>query len=132
MNNVKAIIDTLGRTILGVEDEEKSCEKFIALQNPVILVPKPEGKNSMGINLMPIFFQEFQADREQPVSWKYSRDMNPTPTEDFLLDPRITGAYNNMINGVAPSAPPTQQPLPIQQPTGNTGANVALFDDDDE
>jgi hypothetical protein len=119
------ILDPIGRTILGVKVE--SNDSTIALENPVILHIVPaDNQGKMSVQLLPLFFREFLADKSGDVVFTYDK-ARVTLTSIDAIDFRLQTQYSQMFNAqnafVTPDA--TQQ-APQQGGGGNV---VNLFDE---
>jgi hypothetical protein len=90
------ILDTIGRTILG---EKVSTENnAIQIKNPVILHIVPaDNTGKMSVQLLPLFFREFLADKSGDVTFTYQTD-KVTVTDIDTLDFRLQGQYAQMFN----------------------------------
>ncbi len=124
------ILDTVGRTVLG----EKVCcegdckaETKVKIKNPVILHIVPaDNQGKMSVQLLPLFFREFLADKTGDVVFSYDKS-NIVTTDIDTLDFRLQGQYAQMFNPqnvFAANSTPPQSP--------NTGAPpkvVDLFDE---
>ena len=95
--NLTVILDSIGRTILG---EVVTTEgEFIKIKNPVILHIVPADNNGkMSVQLLPLFFREFLADKSADVVFNYQKD-RCTSTDIDALDFRLQGQYTQMFSG---------------------------------
>lgn len=125
-NKLTVILDTIGRTVLG---ETVSADgDYIKLKNPVILHIVPADNNGkMSVQLLPLFFREFLADKTGDITFSYLKD-KVVVTDIDALDFRLQGQYSQMFNGqnsfVAPSSNNPQSPN-----NGETPSVVNLFDE---
>lgn len=96
-NNTKMVVflDYVGRTILGECLEEKT--DTISVRNPVILHVVPADGGRMSIQLLPLFFREFLADKSGDVVFDYLKN-NITKTSVDTLDFRLNAQYTQMFN----------------------------------
>lgn len=129
-NQLTVILDPIGRTILGEKVCcEKSCdENVLKLKNPVILHIVPaDNQGKMSVQLLPLFFREFLADKSGDVIFNYDKDQITT-TDIDALDFRLQGQYAQMFNpqnqfvggqGQAPTSPNN----------GEAPTVVSLFDE---
>ena len=122
-------LDTIGRNIIGEEAEEQK-EGYLAVKNPVIvhIVPNPQ-TNQMSLQLFPVFFKEFQADKDEDTVWFYKKD-NIVESNNITLDFKLQAQYTNMFSKIiVPDntivTPESEEPL-TQKPQGKV---VKLFDD---
>ena len=122
MSEIKltTILDVLGRTIIGEKDETKSNDSILALKNPAIIhiVPDPAA-NQLRLQILPLFFKDFLADKEANTLWYY-RKANITESEEIVYDFKVTAQYQQIFN---PS------PIIIPKPASNDAPVIKLFDD---
>jgi len=112
-----AILDSVNRTILGELGE--TTEHTISIKNPVILDIMKDDQNRMSVQLFPIFFREFMADREQDAVVTYNRSAIAT-IDVGQLDFRLQAQWSQLFgkgNAFVPPAAPesgvtTGQPEP--------------------
>ena len=90
-----SFLDTIGRTILG--ELKSSTDTSLEVTNPVILnvVPSQDGK--MSVQLFPLFFREFLADKADDVVFTYNKN-GITLSNIEALDFRLAGQYGQMFN----------------------------------
>lgn len=129
-NGLVIILDTIGRTILGETSPEKTTEETLGIKNPVILHVVDTGGGRMSIQLLPLFFREFLADKTGDVTFSYKRS-NITLSDIDALDFRLQAQYSQMFNKNNNYVTPTQQPqqLVSQQPTEPSQSVINLFDE---
>jgi hypothetical protein len=90
------ILDTIGRTVLG--ETAPSADGKVSIKNPVILHIVPADNNGkMSVQLLPLFFREFLADKTGDVVLTYEADKIVT-TDIDALDFRLQGQYSQMFN----------------------------------
>jgi hypothetical protein len=120
-NNTKMVVflDYVGRTILGECLEEKT--DTISVRNPVILHVVPADGGRMSIQLLPLFFREFLADKSGDVVFDYLKN-NITKTSVDALDFRLNAQYVQMFNANNTFASP-------QTEESNSPSVVKLFDE---
>jgi hypothetical protein len=125
-NKLTVILDTIGRTVLG--ETVSTDGDYIKLKNPVILHIVPADNNGkMSVQLLPLFFREFLADKTGDITFSYLKD-KIVVTDIDALDFRLQGQYSQMFNAqnsfVSPGGNPPQSPN-----TGETPSVVNLFDE---
>ncbi|NBO36084.1 hypothetical protein EBU91_00860 [bacterium] len=128
-NKIKLItfLDAVGRTILGVHNESLSNETDLAVNNPVVLHVVPQDQSGrMSVQLLPIFFREFLADKSSDVTYIY-KNASITKTNIEALDFRLKSQYDQLFNKSNLFVPPTTQPE--NQQSGSSQAIVNLFDE---
>jgi hypothetical protein len=95
-NKLIVILDTIGRTVLG--ETVPSADGKVSIKNPVILHIVPADNNGkMSVQLLPLFFREFLADKTGDVVLTYEADKIVT-TDIDALDFRLQGQYSQMFN----------------------------------
>jgi hypothetical protein len=132
-SKLKIILDPIGRTILGecvgnCSGEESSCCDVLKLKNPVVLHIVPaDNQGKMSVQLLPLFFREFLADKSADVVFSYPKD-KVVVTDIDALDFRLQGQYAQIFNpqNVFVGG---QQPLPDSPNTGQPPKVVDLFDE---
>jgi len=119
-------LDTVGRTILG--ELTSQTEDVTVVTNPVILNVVPAEKGGMTVQLYPLFFREFLADKADDVQFTFQNKLITT-SNISAIDFRLLAQYAQLFNKNNLFVPPgtvNQQPAPNQQ-TNNTVVN--LFDE---
>jgi hypothetical protein len=98
--NLIVILDTIGRTILG----ESACcggsceNNLVKIKNPVILHIVPaDNQGKMSVQLLPLFFREFLADKTGDVVFSYDAS-RVTMTDIDALDFRLQTQYAQLFN----------------------------------
>jgi len=90
------ILDPVGRTILG--EESSSTKTQVSIKNPVILHIVPaDNQGKMSVQLLPLFFKEFLADKSADVVFSYDT-ARITKTDIDALDFRLQAQYSQMFN----------------------------------
>jgi hypothetical protein len=117
------ILDAVGRTILG-EPVESTNDSKIGIKNPVVLHVVPaDNQGKMSVQLLPLFFREFLADKTGDVTVSY--DANRISLTDIdALDFRLQTQYNQMFNKDNSFVPPQ-----TEAPTGENEQVINLFDE---
>lgn len=123
------ILDQIGRTVLG---EAVCCggsceDNVVKLKNPVILHIVPaDNQGKMSVQLLPLFFREFLADKTGDVVFNFEKSKVVT-TDIDALDFRLQGQYSQMFNPQnAFVGTPEQAASPN---TGEAPKVVDLFDE---
>jgi hypothetical protein len=108
-------LDNVSRTVIGKMVSESS--DFIEIENPVVVhvVPQqdPQGQMRMSLQLYPIFFREFLADKDGAVTWKYNKNTITLPSTDVTFDFKLHAQYEQLFAPVPQQAVP-QQAVPQQ------------------
>jgi hypothetical protein len=125
---ITAILDSVGRTIIGEVNQEKTNDQILGIKNPVVLHIVPQDQSGrMSVQLLPLFFREFLADKTGDVTFEYKKE-NVTEIYTDALDFRLQAQYSQLFNKSNVFVPPAAQPAAAQsnQP-GNSVIN--LFDE---
>lgn len=106
-------LDTVGRTILGTVSEAESTETHLAVTNPVVLHVVPQDQSGrMAVQLLPIFFKEFLAAKDEGITFKYNRSgisESDISTIDFRLNAQYTQMFNPQNTFITADQNPTNQ-----------------------
>ena len=125
-NKMITFLDTVGRTIVGMYNESLSNEVDLAVTNPVVLHIVPQDQSGrMSVQLLPIFFREFLADKSSDATYFYKRAMI-TSTNIEAMDFRLKSQYDQLFNKNNVFVPPTS---PEPQSSNSSPAIVNLFDE---
>jgi len=95
--NKKLIVflDYVGRTILGELSSED--EDTLKVGNPVVLSTNNTQDGRMSIQLFPLFFREFLAEKEADVVFSYKKNLITT-TDIEAIDFRLQAQYSQIFN----------------------------------
>jgi hypothetical protein len=116
-NQLTVFLDTIGRTIIGKVASEST--DTLAVENPAVVHVQPNPQtNQLQLQILPLFFREFQADRNQATVWNY-RKANITTCNDVTFAVQFISQYEQMFR-VVEAAPPAPEPQVIK-----------LFEDDE-
>jgi hypothetical protein len=98
-------LDNIGRTIIGKIAKED--ETTLSVENPALVhVQANPQTNQLQLQILPLFFREFQADKSQPTVWNYKKS-NITSSEEIPFAIQFVAQYEQMFK-VAESAAPKQ------------------------
>ncbi len=115
--NIVVFFDSVGRTIIGEKVENKTNDKTLSIKNPAVIHISPNPQSGqLTLQILPLFFKEFLADKTSPTVWNYKKQ-NITESEDFVLDFKLIGQYQNLFNEV-----------PVQKQ--ESSSVVKLFDEE--
>ncbi len=134
MSNTTKIIaffDSVSRTIIGEEVTESSNDTTLVVKDPAVLHLQPNPQNGqLALQILPLFFKEFLADRTESVIVEYNKN-TITRLKDPILDFKIIAQYQQILN--LASQPPQAQPgQPQAGPQPSNEEVVKLFDDEEE
>ncbi|MDD4110002.1 MAG: hypothetical protein PHS54_00450 [Clostridia bacterium] len=126
MSNINLItfLDAAQRTIIGELIEDNN--EVILIKNPVVvnIVPQlgPNGQplGGMALQLLPVYFKEFQGDKSKPAIFEYPKSQIVRISFEGGFDFRLYGQYEHIFN--APIATPTTR--------GEAAPVLKLFDDE--
>ena len=113
--NLTTFLDSLGRTIIA-ESVPDASSTHLAVKNPVIVHIVPVGNSGqMTVQLLPVFFREFLADKSEDTTWYYNRN-TITEADKVVFDFKLTAQYQQMFSKtnlvVAPGAGEVAAPSP--------------------
>lgn len=108
-NKIVVFFDTVGRTILGEKLENKTSDAVLSVKNPAVvhIVPNQQS-GQLQLQILPLFFKEFLADKNEGTVWNYRRDQI-TESVDITLDFKLEAQYRQIFAPVANTAPQEQQ-----------------------
>jgi hypothetical protein len=119
-NKITVFFDSVGRTILGEKLEDKTTDKVLSIKNPAVVHIMPNQQTGqLQLQILPLFFKEFLADKDSGTVWNYNRE-NITEAVDVTFDFKLEAQYRQIFaSGPAPAP---------QQPQGSPDV-VKLFDE---
>lgn len=115
-------LDSVGRLILGEKVETEIQNESFDVKNPVVVMINADPSGKMSVQLFPILFREFLADKNSDVMLHYKKD-NVTLTNIDVLDFRLQNQYSQMFNKSNIYVPPQSEPQ-----SGGQGV-INLFDE---
>lgn len=119
-NKIVVFFDSVGRTILGERLEDKTTNEVLTIKNPAVVHIMPNQQNGqLQLQILPLFFKEFLADKDTGTVWNYNR-ANITEAVDVTFDFKLEAQYRQIF-----AAGPAPAP---QQPQGSPEV-IKLFDD---
>jgi hypothetical protein len=89
-------LDVIGRTILGEDVSSSENSETLDIKNPVILHVQADQNGRMNVQLLPIFFREFLASKEDSTVFKF-KNANITESNICTLDFRLSAQYNQLF-----------------------------------
>jgi len=108
-NNIIVFLDTIGRTLVGERLSE--TDETILIKNPVILNVVPSDGGKMSVQLFPLFFREFLADKTESISFHF-RKKSISLSDISALDFRLLAQYSQMFNNANLFVP--EEPAPSE------------------
>jgi hypothetical protein len=121
---IAVFLDYVGRTVFG-EISESNDVNVLNIKNPVILhVPPVDQSGRMAVQLFPLFFREFLADKSEDVVFSYQKD-KITLTNIESIDFRLLAQYGQLFNKNNTIVSSDQQ----NQQNQNTDTVINLFDE---
>lgn len=119
-NKIVVFFDSVGRTILGEKFDSETTDKILAVKNPAVVHIMPNQQTGqLQLQMLPLFFKEFLAEKESGTVWKYNR-ANITESVDVVFDFKLEAQYRQIFaSGPAPAP---------QQPQGSPEV-IKLFDE---
>jgi len=97
-NKITVFLDNLGRIIIGTvlaQDKETTT-----VENPALvhIQPHPQS-NQLQLQLLPLFFKEFQANKAESTKWKF-RNSSITPSIDLEISQQLEAQYSQIFTAL--------------------------------
>jgi hypothetical protein len=109
-------LDNIGRTVIG--KIVKQDNETLTIENPALVhIQANPQTNQLQLQILPLFFREFQADKTEPTVWNF-RKANITTSETIPFAVQFSAQYEQLF-----AAP--------QQPQQKETKVVKLFDDEE-
>jgi hypothetical protein len=111
-NNIVVFFDSVGRTVLGERIDEQTNEKTLTVKNPAVvhITPNPQ-TGQLTLQILPLFFKEFLADKNAPTFWNYKRELI-TEAQDLVFDFKLQAQYQQLFGGTPVAVPQEPQKDP--------------------
>jgi len=88
-------LDNIGRTIIG--KVAKQDDATLSIENPALVhVQANPQTNQLQLQILPLFFREFQSDRTQPTVWNYKK-ANITVSDEISFAEQFLAQYEQMF-----------------------------------
>lgn len=101
--NLTVFLDNIGRTIIGTLLKED--DSILSIENPALVHIQASPQNGqLQLQLLPLFFKEFQADKSASTVWNYKKSTITTANPIEFL-PQFQLQYSQLFS--APAAPPS-------------------------
>jgi len=129
MNDKKivAFLDSINRLMFA--EEVESTNTILKVKNPVVINIVPQANpqtgqptGQMALQLIPVFFREFLADKTSPVLFNYNKSVI-TVLDDLVYDFKLHAQYNQLFANI-----PVMQPSMVP-PVNDNPSVIKLFDD---
>jgi len=118
-NKIVTFFDTIGRLIIGEKTEQTDTQ--LVIKNPAVVHIQPNPQSGqLSLQILPLFFREFLADKSESTTWRYNRELI-TECDEIVFDYKLQAQYQQLF---APQ--PQQAPA---QPTQNNPEVIKLFDE---
>ena len=112
---VTVFLDNIGRTIIGKVHNEN--EDTLTIESPALVhIQANPQTNQLQLQILPLFFKEFQLPNAKPTIWNFKK-ANITTPDSIELAPHFIAQYEQLF---APPQPSSQ----------NEPKVVKLFDDE--
>ena len=111
-DNIVVFLDSIQRTIIATQVESPAKGK-LAVTKPVVLNVQPTPDKKLQVQLYPLFFREFTADRDVFAKWSY--DKSGIVMSDVELESNLIAQYKQMFQTATQA---------------NDGKVIKLFDDE--
>ena len=122
---ITVFLDYVGRSVFG-EVVESEDVNILKIKNPVILhVPPVDQSGKMAVQLFPLFFREFLADKSEDVIFSYQKD-KITSSNIESIDFRLLAQYGQLFNKNNVVVNSEQQ---NQQSNNSSNDVIKLFDE---
>jgi hypothetical protein len=124
---IVTFLDTVGRTIVG--EFVSTDDAVLKVKNPVVLHVVPQDQSGrMSVQLLPIFFREFLADKTGDVVFSFKHG-NITETDIDAFDFRLQAQYVQMFNKSNIFVPPNAGEVAPSAGAKEAPAIINLFDE---
>lgn len=119
--NLTVFLDNVGRTIIGTDVSSQEDTNVIKLKNPALVHVQPNTQtNQLQLQILPLFFREFQQDKDSCTVWSFSKS-NITLADSFAFAEQFYNQYEQMF-----------KPLPSAPEASSSEEVVKLFDDEEK
>lgn len=103
--NLTVFLDSIGRTIIGTLRSED--ETTLTIENPALVHIQASPQNGqLQLQLLPLFFKEFQSNKTAPTVWNYKKN-SITTADPIEFHSQFQMQYTQLFSPpVAPSSSP--------------------------
>lgn len=110
--DIIVFLDQVGRTIFAEQVTDRSDENTLVVKNPVVVhINSLEGK--MSLQLLPVFFREFLADKEESMTFTYRKEAIAI-ADPTTFDVKLYNNYRQMFSNII-LPPPVGQGAPAKK-----------------
>lgn len=103
-NQPTIFLDNIGRTIIGKIENE--TEETLSVENPSLVhIQVNPNTNQLQLQILPLFFREFQLDKAQPTVWNFKK-ATITTMKDIPLSPQFIAQYQQIFRAPEATPPP--------------------------
>ena len=92
-DNIIVFLDSIQRTIIATLIDDTGDR--VIVDKPVILNVTPTPDKKLQVQLYPLFFREFTADRDTFAKWSFSK--GAIVTANVSLEPNLIAQYKQMF-----------------------------------
>lgn len=110
-NTIIIFLDQVGRTVLGEPVPNESTKEVLAIKNPAVVAVSQQQTGQLSLQILPLFFKEFLADKNESTTWLYQKD-KITVCKDVLLDFKLNAQYQQLFSSVPVPTTSSNQPQP--------------------
>jgi frataxin-like iron-binding protein CyaY len=108
-NKIVVFFDQVGRTILGERIDAETSDKVLTIKNPAVVHIMPNQQTGqLQLQILPLFFKEFLAEKDAGTTWKYNRE-NITEAVDVTFDFKLEAQYRQIFANTLAPAPQQSQ-----------------------
>ena len=95
-------LDNIGRTIIG--KIESQTDETLSVENPALVHIQPNPQtNQIQLQLLPLFFREFQNDKTKPTVWNFKK-ANTTLSDKIEFSPQFVAQYEQIFSFSQPAS----------------------------
>ena len=97
--NLTAIVDSVGRVVLGRHDQENSTKTVLKLKNPAVVnIQVDQQSGQISVQLIPYIFKEFvKSDlRDSGITWSFQKSAIVV-SDDLVLEDNIVSQYEKIF-----------------------------------
>lgn len=119
-------LDSVNRTIIAEKIAE--TDGLITVKNPVVVTIMPTQTGQMSLQLIPLFFREFLADKSAGIEWIYKRENITETAGEVVFDFKLYAQYEQLFSNSNIIIPQNAGTVTPTRP-GSDNNVIKLFDD---